>query len=140
MRSSSGVTFLSFSASSQNTTVRSLKTRLGIIDNPRHYEFVDEVVRPIGSDKPRARSLHPARVAGLDRAAGAFPALGCGVAALLLLLPPQDWFRPTAPLRSYAGGLLRKETEPFPSRCLIEKSAACLPMTSQQASLALLLP
>src|SRR6266436_10178847 len=131
MRSSSGVTFLSFSASSQNTTVRSLKTRLGIIDNMMQYEFVDQVVRASGSDKPRATSLHPARVAGLDRAAGAFPALGCGVAALLLLLPPQDWFRPTAPLRSYAADLLRKETEPFLSRRLIEKSDACLPVTSR---------
>src|SRR6266487_3781456 len=37
MRSSSGVTFLSFSANSQNTTVCSMKTRLGITDNPIQY-------------------------------------------------------------------------------------------------------
>src|SRR6266403_1339157 len=94
-------------------------------------EFIDEAVRLSGFDKPRATSLRPERVARLDRAAEAFPALGRGAAALLLLLPPQDWFRPTAPLHSYAADLLRKETEPFLSRRLIEKSDACLPVTSR---------
>src|SRR5262249_29525669 len=80
------------------------------------------------------------RVAGLDRAAAAFLASALGVAALFLRLPPPDWFQPGALLRSYAAGLFRKQTGSFLFRRLIEKSVACRPTTSRQASLALFPP
>src|SRR5438874_8029343 len=174
MRSSSGVTPLSFWAKSEtlvNITVRvhrrSLKRFIMSFPAKRRISEQSGSTRPemdqrcfaslnmtpvrltqtgslqgrvsaIVFDKPPARSLHPARVAKLDRSAAAFPARAHGVAAPVLLLRPRDWFLPTTPLRSSAAGRLRKQTGSFLFRRLIEKSAACPPATSRQANLALL--
>src|SRR5206468_12602122 len=99
MRSSSGVTSLSFSATSQNTMFRRRRTSLG---NRR-----PDAQRPrrrgnpfSGLDKPLARSPHPGLAARLDRAEAVSPAIDRGAAAPLLPLPLQGLFRPTALLHS----------------------------------------
>src|SRR6266480_6547109 len=133
MRSSSGVTSLSLSATAQNTVFRGRRTSLG---NRR-----PDAQRPrqrgnpfSGFDKPRARSPHPALAARLDRAEAASPAIDRGAAAPLLPLPLPGWFRPTALLHSCAADPLRRQIGPFLFHRSIEKSAACLSLTCRQVN------
>src|ERR1700730_4792985 len=77
------------------------------------------------------------RAVALDRTLAASPAPGRGVAAPPPLLQPRDWSQLTTLPRSCAAGHLRKQTAPFPFRCSVGKSAACLLSTFQQANLVL---
>src|SRR5438046_9966824 len=112
MRSSSGVTSLSFSATSQNTMFRRRRTSLGNrrLDAQRPRRRGNPFS---GFDKLRARSPHPALAATLDRVEAASPAIDRGAAAPLLRLPLPSMFRPTSPLPSWLADPLRKPIGPY---------------------------